>query len=599
MGFKFPTTMTLPITGLLVALLLAACQPIQAPTPAAAGASDIPAVEANRQLLARWLHIDPATVAVVSAEAVEWPDACLGVKLSTELCAAMITPGYKASYRVDGQGYVLHMDQGGYAVRVAAAPEPNPGELILAWGDTVDNGSCTESIIGMEGVAFGLCGGKPRIGGHFAAAARKRVLTEWVNQFSAFDAETDFGSIRFVGQGAAVASPAEQERIGRWAKLVTMEAAGGESLASLYYQGPPEMGSPDTSKCAVLQVGTPTAVGLGACDGTMTNVELGERAYAEWEHLRDHFAPFVYETATERLTFEGMGTIESAAWQRAILAWARLRHAELASGQTSATAATALRWQLGPDPSDASVCPQLIVLRHGYGYAETVPCTGGDVIETTGDWLTNAELAAFDRWLYERAPLTIDQNYIDGQGSQAVSEAELPEIGIWAMDVRARLAGVDGSALPPETLARCPQERANLTLVVQAKRGYCLLMPTGYTLFAPNPNEVVIAQGSLMNHTEPRAAIVVIDAEGQNVEQIADRIVAEYQGFAVERNTIEFAGQPAVVLDNLPGQNLVRRVLMVYGDKLFDLTFTPADHGQMGLLYEAIVGNLTLLETGE
>ncbi len=107
------------------------------------------------------------------------------------------------------------------------------------------------------------------------------------------------------------------------------------------YQGPAEMGSPDTSKCAMLQLNSSHEAGIGACDGTLHDVAIGERMYGEWAEMRGRFAPFVYETETEKVIFEGMGSVSGEQWQRAILAWARARHAELATGKTSATISTA------------------------------------------------------------------------------------------------------------------------------------------------------------------------------------------------------------------------------------------------------------------
>jgi hypothetical protein len=48
----------------------------------------------------------------------------------------------------------------------------------MAWSGTVDNGNCLESMIGVDGVAFGLCGGRPRLGGKFATEARQAALNE-------------------------------------------------------------------------------------------------------------------------------------------------------------------------------------------------------------------------------------------------------------------------------------------------------------------------------------------------------------------------------------------------------------------------------------
>ncbi|MCB0190064.1 MAG: hypothetical protein KDE31_37590, partial [Caldilineaceae bacterium] len=133
----------------------------------------------------------------------------------------------------------------------------------------------------------------------------------------------------------------------------TAEAVAVEEVATepplLLYQGPAEMGSADVSKCASLQLDHAMSATLGGCDGTTTQVALGERFSGDLGHFVEVNASFVYETATEKLLFSSNGGEAGEAWQRAILAWARARYAELSSGQTSATINTAMSWFVGQD----------------------------------------------------------------------------------------------------------------------------------------------------------------------------------------------------------------------------------------------------------
>lgn len=456
MHFPFFAKLAAPLSAFLMAGLLTACvlPPIQPPAdnPPSADAEQGAVPEtmlAVRTLLGKQLQVDPNTIAIVESEQAEL-DGCLSVPRPNEMCTMQAIPGYKITFAVNGAEYVIHSDEGGYRYPVAAAPAANVGELLLAWGGTVDNGETMEALIGTDGVAFGLSGDQPRIGGHFVSPARQAVLNEWVSRLAPFDAETDYGSIRLVGSGTAVATPEEQQRIGRWAQLVAMEAMAGESLAGLRYEGPAEIGSSDTNKCAVLQLGTPIEAGIGACDGTMTNKDMGKAVYLEWEALRDRFAPFVLETATERLTYEGMGGESNEAWQRAILAWARIRHAELAGNRVSATMATAVSWHIGPDETQKNVCRHLTVLSYGYAYAEERQCEGGELINMMGSWLTNDELPPFDTWLYDRAPFYSDDNYIDGKGTEELSAAERAEVNAWAAALWTRIFAATSDMVEPK-----------------------------------------------------------------------------------------------------------------------------------------------------
>jgi hypothetical protein len=455
-----------------------------------------------------------------------------------------------------------------------------------------------ESVIGKDGVGFGLCGSTAQLGGKFAGEARQDVLKQMAAKYASFEGSNEFGTIRFAGTGSNTATTEEQRLITRWAQMVTMEAGGGESLAGMEYRGPAEIGSSDTSKCAVMQLGTPIEAVLGACDGTATNKDMGKRIYLEWEQLRDRFAPFIYETATEKITFEGMGLEASEAWQRAILAWARSRHAELSAGKASAAINTALSWHLGQDYSQKNVCLHLTVVDYGYAQAEEIACEGGEVLKSAGDWLTSEELAVLDEWLYRRAPLSIDQNYLAGQGKQKMSEADQTALNNWMKSVHARIWDAAAAAnLPPAALANCPAERDGTQRVVDARRGFCLLIPAAYTVFNTNPNEIVIAKESLLNVTEPRLFVAVTGAGARTAAQAADDIVASMPGFDLKRSTVDIAGQEAVVLDNVPGQDLLRHVLFVHNGRLFDLTFSPADHEQMEAFYHSVVADFKLLES--
>jgi hypothetical protein len=330
------------------------------------------------------------------------------------------------------------------------------------------------------------------------------------------------------------------------------------------------------------------------------NKDMGKAVYLEWERLRDRYAAFTLETDTEAIIFEGMGLEASPAAQRAILAWARARHAELAGGKASAAANTAVSWHLGQDFSQKNVCLHLTVFNYGYAQAEEVACEGGDVLKSAGGWLTSEELAQLDEWLYQRAPLSIDMNYIAGQGKQKMSEADQAALNEWVKTVHARLWDAAARAnLPAAAMVNCPAERKGMQQIVDARRGFCLLIPASYTVFNTSPNDVVFAKSSLLNVTEPRLSISVTGAGARTAEQVADDIVASMPGFDLKRSAVKIAGQDAVMLDNVPGQDLMRRVFFVHDGRLFDLTFSPADHADMEAFYQASMAHFQPLAAAQ
>jgi hypothetical protein len=65
--------------------------------------------------LAKRLNVPLDQVQLVSAEAVDWPDASLGCPQPDMMYAQVITPGFKLTFRVNGQQYTYHGDNSGRA----------------------------------------------------------------------------------------------------------------------------------------------------------------------------------------------------------------------------------------------------------------------------------------------------------------------------------------------------------------------------------------------------------------------------------------------------------------------------------------------------
>jgi len=78
----------------------------------------IPAVASAKTRLAAHLSITEDSIRVVSAEAVDWSDACIGIHEPGQMCAQVITPGYTIMVDVDGQSYELHTNTSGSVVGI-------------------------------------------------------------------------------------------------------------------------------------------------------------------------------------------------------------------------------------------------------------------------------------------------------------------------------------------------------------------------------------------------------------------------------------------------------------------------------------------------
>jgi hypothetical protein len=79
--------------------------------PSAAGDEPYPpAIPAALRIVAEEFGVSPAEVEVLSYEMVEWPDACLGFAEPDELCAEVITPGWRIELRQDATQIEVHTD---------------------------------------------------------------------------------------------------------------------------------------------------------------------------------------------------------------------------------------------------------------------------------------------------------------------------------------------------------------------------------------------------------------------------------------------------------------------------------------------------------
>ncbi len=112
-------------------------EPVSTPTPTVAAPASAPplpaeaqsAVDGARADLATLLRVPAGQIAVVAVEEAAWPDACLGLAAPDEVCAQVLTPGYRLELQVDGRSYFYRTDRSGTVVRAdtrpaAVAPTP-------------------------------------------------------------------------------------------------------------------------------------------------------------------------------------------------------------------------------------------------------------------------------------------------------------------------------------------------------------------------------------------------------------------------------------------------------------------------------------------
>lgn len=120
------------IASLTLTLLLIACsvEPIAnphsiSPTPTPittpAAMTEIPAATLV-SFLSQESGIPTTEITLRQAEAVNWNDSCLGVSQPDQLCAQVITPGYRVTFDTPRGSFVVHSDRSGRLHRLAQSP---------------------------------------------------------------------------------------------------------------------------------------------------------------------------------------------------------------------------------------------------------------------------------------------------------------------------------------------------------------------------------------------------------------------------------------------------------------------------------------------
>lgn len=144
----------------------------------------------------------------------------------------------------------------------------------------------------------------------------------------------------------------------------------------------------------------------------------------------------------------------------------------------------------------------------------------------------------------------------------------------------------------------CPTAGAGTLLYRDDARGYCLLYPDTHQTFDATESETVFAVGDVGNTTEPRVSINVTDAAGLDTDTAAAQTLAAF-GLPDTNapSAIMLDGTDAMVLDNMPGQDINRRVIVVHDGRLYDFMFAPigADYGELAQRTEDVYR--TVIET--
>jgi hypothetical protein len=154
-----PESTSTPVVGPTSETTPAATSPARStPVPTQAARTYPEAVLAAIQVLSAATSVAAAQIHVVNFEAVDWPDACLGLAEAGEVCAAVITPGYRVTLRAGEVEYEFHTNVDGSTIRQkpqeAAAHPPAVQAAIKALSEAKGIPADQITVVSVQGVEW-------------------------------------------------------------------------------------------------------------------------------------------------------------------------------------------------------------------------------------------------------------------------------------------------------------------------------------------------------------------------------------------------------------------------------------------------------------
>lgn len=146
---------------------------------------------------------------------------------------------------------------------------------------------------------------------------------------------------------------------------------------------------------------------------------------------------------------------------------------------------------------------------------------------------------------------------------------------------------------PP--VGSCPAAATGTKQLIDAAQGICFLYPAEYDVSQGSEDAFGLYIQSPLNTQAPLGSISFEAANGRSLDDVTKQRLADYAFPDTQPQSITLGGEPAVMLDNLPGQDSNRRVFTIHNDTVIDLLVARigADYGEVGTQAEALYETIT------
>jgi hypothetical protein len=182
-----------------------------------------------RQALMQQTGLPLEQITLVSFEAVEWTDSCLGIVTPGVGCLDVMTPGYRIIFEANGGQYEYHTNRDGSQIVLASAPSLPAEGVLLTWTSSTE--PCASVQVRRGQVDYGPCN-STLAAASFFTPRRAVELAYFVSLYAPFESQTLAGNVSLRGQGLVVATQAEMRMLAEWARIVNDEAQAGRGGAA-------------------------------------------------------------------------------------------------------------------------------------------------------------------------------------------------------------------------------------------------------------------------------------------------------------------------------------------------------------------------------
>ena len=259
----------------LISIVLAGCSP-------ALGANITPTpehllnpIESPEQVLAQNTDFTLDQITFLDSEHVDWNNACLGAAKPGEMCAQVITPGFRITLDTPAGTYEIHTDETGKDYRIVPPQGVSQVGTAINWRRTGGiAGICQELTIRFGGeYELADCANQHTLNTGRLAEEQWKQLDDWLNTYAVFEykfvppqdsADMFADTYTFNGKGDQIPSGSQEATINDFlAELatqlvkppqnVTFEANSGiegKALLGPVCPGPQVAGGTEATRCA-------------------------------------------------------------------------------------------------------------------------------------------------------------------------------------------------------------------------------------------------------------------------------------------------------------------------------------------------------------